>query len=43
MVYAFSWAGWKEVVGKIMCKHRGFTPETILGSGLEGKKQTASL
>lgn len=29
MVYALSWAGWKEVVEKIMYKHRGAASETI--------------
>lgn len=33
----------REVVGKIMCKHRGFAPETMWGSSLESKNQTASL
>lgn len=33
----------KEVVGKIMRKHRGFVSETMWGSSLEGKKQTAPL
>ncbi len=39
MFYALSWAGWKEVVGKIMRKHRGSAPETMWGSSLEDKNR----
>ena len=33
----------KEVVGKIMCKHRGFSPETMYRSSLEDKNRLLPL